>query len=196
MEAALAIELGLRIVVGAALLYAVLVAATHWAVQRRHVQPFGAWPRLVRRVSDPVLDPIERRLVRMGRNPQNAPAWLFGLVVVAGILLIGLTRWTIDAVHRLANADALGTEGIILTLVGWVFGLLMIALIVRVVASWVGVSEYARWMRPVVLLTEWLLGPIRRRMPPLGMVDLSPLVAYFVLIVLRIVVTGLLAAIL
>ncbi|MDQ2671002.1 MAG: YggT family protein, partial [Gemmatimonadota bacterium] len=133
---------------------------------------------------------------RMGRNPQNAPAWLFGLVIVAGILLIGLTRWTIDAVHRLANAEALGTEGIVLTLVGWVFGLMMIALIVRVVASWVGVSEYARWMRPVVLLTEWLLGPIRRRMPPLGMVDLSPLVAYFVLIVLRIVVTGLLAAVL
>jgi uncharacterized protein YggT (Ycf19 family) len=51
-------------------------------------------------------------------------------------------------------------------------------------------------MRPVVFLTEWLLAPVRRRIPPFGMIDLSPLVAYFVLVLLRFVVTRVVAAVL
>jgi YggT family protein len=36
-------------------------------------------------------------------------------------------------------------------------------------------------MRPVVLLTNWIIVPLRRVLPPLGPFDLSPLVAYFLL---------------
>jgi YggT family protein len=49
------------------------------------------------------------------------------------------------------------------------------------VASWLGAFQYSRWMRPVYWLTDWLINPIRRLMPPTGMVDLSPLVALLVL---------------
>lgn len=196
VNVAVAVELAVRVLVVAALAYAVVVGLTHWAVQNRRLQPFGAFPRTVRRISDPVLEPIERRLVRRGRNPQDAPLWLFGLVVVAGLLLITLVRWLIATIWRLAHLSDLGAEALIVTLVGWAFGLMIIALIVRVVSSWFGVSPYASWMRPVVALTEWLLAPIRRRMPPLGMVDLSPLVAYLILVLLRWLVMGLLQAVL
>src|SRR5690606_17710582 len=96
MSVAIATERAVRIIIVGFLAYAVAVAATHWAVQRRHVQPFGAWPRFVRRASDPVLAPIERRLVRMGRSPQDAPLWLLGLVILAGLLLLALVNWLID----------------------------------------------------------------------------------------------------
>ena len=46
-----------RAIVVVALVYASIVALTHWAVRRRKIGPFGAWPRLVRRLSDPVLLP-------------------------------------------------------------------------------------------------------------------------------------------
>lgn len=194
MSGAATADLAVRLLIVAALGYAVVVAVTHWAVQRRHLQPFGGWPRFVRGISDPVLHPIERRLVRAGRNPQDAPVWLLGLVILAGLLLIALTRWVIGTALRMSRLGSLGAEAWVVTLVGWVFGLMMIALIVRVVSTWFGVSPYARWMRPVVLLTEWLLAPIRRRMPPLGMLDLSPIVAYFALVLLRWIVTAALAA--
>ena len=196
MSVAVATELAVRILIVLVLGYALAVAVTHWAVQRRHIGPFGAWPRLIRRTSDPVLDPIERRLVRMGRNPQDAPLWLLGLVIVGGLLLMALVGWVIDTIWRLSRVGSLGPEAWVLTLVGWVFGILIIALIVRVVSTWFGVSPYARWMRPVVFLTEWLLAPVRRRIPPFGMIDLSPLVAYFVLVLLRFVVTRVVAAVL
>ena len=195
MSVAPQVELAVRILIVVLLAYAVAVAATHWAVQRRHVGAFGAWPRFVRRISDPVLAPIERRLVRMGRNPQDAPFWLLGLVILGGLLLMALVGWVSATVWRLSRMGSLGPEGLVLTLIGWLFGLLMIALIVRVVSTWFGVSPYAGWMRPVVFLTEWLLAPIRRRMPPMGMIDLSPLVAYFALVLLRWLVSALVAAV-
>jgi YggT family protein len=34
-------------------------------------------------------------------------------------------------------------------------------------------------------MTEWLVAPIRRVLPPVGMFDLSPLVAWLALTVLR-----------
>lgn len=196
MNIAPAAELAVRLLIVAFLVYAVAVAATQWAVRRRHLQPFGAWPRFIRRVSDPVLEPIERRLVRIGRNPQDAPVWLLGLVILGGLVLIALVGWIFGSISRLGRLGSLGPEAWIMSVVGWIFGLLMIALIVRVISTWFGVSPYARWMRPVVFLTEWLLAPIRRRMPALGMLDLSPLVAYFALVLLRWLVLSLLASLL
>jgi len=48
----------LRGLIAAGFAYASVVAVTHWLVRSKRLQPFGAWPRLVRRLSDPVLQPI------------------------------------------------------------------------------------------------------------------------------------------
>ena len=71
-------------VFGAAALSGV-VAVTNWAVSRGYLQPFGAWPRFVRRASDPLLRPIERKLLGAGGNPQSAPWWLFCIVLFGGL---------------------------------------------------------------------------------------------------------------
>src|SRR5688500_20151205 len=82
-----------RGIVVAALLYASIVALTHWAVRRRKIGPFGPWPRFVRRLSDPVLLPLERRVIRFGGSPQDAPLWLLGIVILGGLLLLSLVNW-------------------------------------------------------------------------------------------------------
>jgi len=66
------------------------------------------------------------------------------------------------------------------------------AVIIRIIASWLGFFRYTKWMRPVYALTDWLIEPLRRVIPPFGMFDLSPLAALFVLWLLRyILVAGL-----
>ena len=72
----------------------------------------------------------------------------------------------------------------------------MLALFVRVIASWLGISPYSAWMRPVMILTNWLIEPIRRILPPMGMIDFCPMVAWLLLWLARghrdgIAVTGL-----
>ena len=165
----------------AVFIYAVVVAATHWAVRSRRLNPFGGWARFVRRISEPVLRPLERRILRAGGSPSDAPLWLLGIALVGGLVLISLMRWAIGFTYELGALAQAGPRDWLIAAVSWVFRILMIALLVRVIGSWFGVSPYAKWMRPFVLLTEWLLEPLRRLLPPFGPLDLSPMVAYLLL---------------
>lgn len=180
-----ALSLATRIIVVVALVYASAVALTHWAVRSRRITPFGRWPRFVRRASDPLLLPLERRVIRAGGSPQDAPLWLVGIVIVGGLLLLSLTQWLTGFAATLAAMAHSGPRAWTHFLVSGLFTILMAALLVRVVSSWFGISPYRPWMRPVMVLTDWILDPIRRVLPPFGMIDFSPLVAWLVLTIVR-----------
>jgi YggT family protein len=179
------LDLVARTLVVVALVYACAVGLTHWAVRRRRITPFGAWPRFVRRASDPVLLPLERRIIRAGGSPQDAPLWLVGLVIAGGLLLLTLVHWLAGFVVTLDYLSASGPRAWVRFVVSTLFSVLMIALFVRVIASWFGVSPYRPWMRLAIGLTDWLIQPIRRILPPFGMIDFSPLVAWLVLTIVR-----------
>jgi YggT family protein len=186
------LDTAVRTFVVITLAYASAVALTHWAVRTRRINPFGAWPRLVRRVSDPVLLRLEKRVIGAGGNPQNAPLWLVGLTIAAGLVLLSLTQWAIGMAAGVAMAVRGGARVWLHLLVSAIFTVLMAALLIRVIASWLGIGPYRRWMRPVVALTSWLIEPIRRVLPPFGPFDLSPMVAWLVLYVMRGFVLGIL----
>lgn len=187
-----ALDTAARVIVVVALVYASIIALTHWAVRRRKVGPFGPWPRLVRRLSDPVLLPLERRVIRFGGSPQDAPLWLLGIVILGGLVLLSLTNWVLEMVGTLGAVAYASPRDWTRLLVSWAFSLIMLAIFVRVIASWFGVSEYRRWLRPLVLVSDWIIQPIRRILPPAGMIDFSPMVAWLVLWVARGFVLGLL----
>lgn len=192
MEVLALLVVGVRAVAIALVASAGVVAATHWAVRRRHLNPFGVWSRTVRRLSDPVLRPIESAVMRRGGNPQDGTLWLVGAAVLAGLLLVLVTRWLLRfafAISQLGSATPMGALRIILTTA---IAVVMTSILIRVVASWIGVSPYSRFMRLVARLNEWIIAPIRRRVPPFGMIDVSPLLAYFALFLLREIVWSLL----
>lgn len=169
-----------------------VVALTHWAVHRGHLEPFSPWPRWVRSWSDWMLRPVTRFLLRSGRNPQDAPLWLLALTVVFGILLLTVTRWLVALGTSLVAVSRGGPVAIVRFAVDLLIGLLMAALIVRVVSSWFGAGRFSKATRWAWRLTDWLINPIRRVMPDTGAIDLSPLVGYLALILLRSLFTALL----
>jgi YggT family protein len=120
----------------------------------------------------------------------DAPLWLLGVVVVAGLLGVSLVGWLRDVVATLTSMRGAGV-GVWIRLVGsnaiW---LVMAAIMVRVIGSWLGLGRSTAWMRPVFGLTDWLIKPIARRLPPMGVLDLSPFVAYLGLLLLRSIVAG------
>jgi YggT family protein len=186
------LDLITRTAIVVALAYASVVALTHWAVRSRRMTPFGVWPRFVRRASDPVLLPLERRILRAGGSPNDAPLWLLGVVIAGGLLLLTLVHWLAGFVVTLRYLAASGPRAWLRFVVSGLFTVVMIALIVRVIASWFGISPYRRWMRVAMALTDWIVDPIRRILPPLGMIDFSPLVAWLVLTLIRSFVLSLL----
>jgi YggT family protein len=178
----------LRFLVLAAAAVATVAALAAMAVHARRIDPFGRTGRRIRRLTDPLLVPIERRLLRARLSPQHAPWWLIGVTIFVGILLLTVVEWVAIEVLTLRAAADAGSRGLLFVVLDWVFGLLSLALIVRVIGSWVGASAYSRWMRPFVLATEWLLAPLRRIIPSFAMFDVTPLVAWFLIQFLRAVV--------
>jgi len=56
-----------------------------------------------------------------------------------------------------------------------------LAILARVLLSWVPVSRDNRLVLFILEITEPILGPIRRVVPPLGGLDLSPMIAWILI---------------
>jgi YggT family protein len=156
-----------------------LAATASWAVRTRRVGPFTSFARLTRRSIDPLFLPAERRVARMGGVPAQAPWWTVGAVVIGGLVLLAILQFFEEQLRQLAVSASAGPRGIVMLVVNWTFMILKVAIMARVISSWVGGNRYSRWWGWSYRLTEWMLAPIRRVMPTFGMIDLSPLVAYF-----------------
>lgn len=168
-----------------------VVFAIDWLVRTRRINPFSSVARFFRKTVQPVIQPIEYRVVRAGGLPSSAPWWALVAVVVTGILVLLGLNFVIGLLQMATGAVLAGPGGLIGLLVSWAFGVLQIALIVRVISSWFRLSEFSGWIRWSVVLTEPILRPIRRFLPNFGMIDISPIVAYFALRFLQVGVLSL-----
>ena len=158
-----------------------VVALTHWLVRRGTLSRFGRWPRLVYGGSGSALRPMEQQLVARGGNPQQAPYWLLGSAVVGGLVLISLAQWLIGYGYAVGSAARSGPRGALAFIVSAACDLLTLALFIRVIGSWFGIGRWTPWMRPFHLATDWLLRPLQRLIPPIGMVDVTPIVAWLII---------------
>ena len=175
----------LRYVVFAAFALSILVALASWLVRTRRVSPFGPLSRALRTVTDPLLRPVETRLVRAGGNPARAGWWLVVGVAVVGVVLVSLGSWLVDTAYHVRAELSRGPRGMLTLLIDGAYAIVVVALAVRVLAGWFGYFRYTKWLRPAYALTDWLVEPIRRLLPPTGALDWSPLVAWLVLLVLH-----------
>lgn len=167
-----------------------VVALLDWAVRTRRISPFNPIARFFRSSVDPLISPIERRVVRAGGLPANAPWWALAAVVLAGVIIISLLRFVQGQMIRLSVLSGRGPAGIYILLVTWTIAVLQIALIVRIISSWFRISPYSVWVRWSFTLTEPILGRLRRIVPPSGMIDFTPLIAYLGLMVLEWILLG------
>ena len=152
-----------------------------WAVRTRKISPFNAVARFCRSTVDPIISPIERRVVRAGGTPASAALWALVAVVIGGILLLTLLDVLRLEVVQSVNAAQRGSAGIFHLLVGWTFTVLKTALLVRVISSWLPISPYSAWVRWSYLLSEPILAPFRRFVPNFGGLDITPIIAYILL---------------
>ncbi|MEO8624043.1 MAG: YggT family protein [bacterium] len=174
--------LGVGIVFGA-------VAVADWAARTRRISPFNGLARFLRGRVDPRLGGIERQVVRAGGHPSATPIWALVAYVVAGALLLAALDIVAGLVRQAISATALGGLGFLFLVVRWTFAFLQFALLIRVISSWFPRAGASRWLRWSYGATEWMLRPLRGLIPSLGMVDITPIVAYFGLQVVEWLVT-------
>jgi YggT family protein len=153
--------------------------------------PFGWTSRTIRRLTDPLISPLRRALVRFGVDPKYAPLVTILITILLGWFLLQLVSTLIftltGVISSLARHAVAPTIGYLL------FGLLgfyTLLIFMRVVFSWVMIGYSNRLMRFLVNTTEPMLAPLRRMVPLIGGFDLSPIVALFILRLLQEAIAG------
>jgi len=119
----------------------------------------------------------------------------WGIVILVVILLGWFVLQLVNTVaSTLVGIIGSAQSGSVFRIIGFILsGLISIYIlfiVIRIVFSWSGLGYKNRLMRFLIDVTEPLLGPLRRIIPPLGWLDISPLVAILILTLFQQAVAG------
>jgi YggT family protein len=147
-----------------------------------NLNPFSKLALLIRQLSDPFVFRMRRGLMGFGIDPKYAPIVVILIAILLGYFALQLADTLAFTIAGFLNSVA---HGAIVSALGYIIygavSLYIVFIFMRIVFSWGMVSYSNRIMRFLVNITEPLLGPLRRIIPPLGMLDISPIVAFLIL---------------
>ncbi|MGI9141449.1 MAG: YggT family protein [Gemmatimonadaceae bacterium] len=158
-----------------------VICLVDWAVRTRRINAFNPIARYFRSTIDPFIAPVEQRVVRAGGSPTAAPWWALVAAVIGGVLLLSLLGFIRNQALIASLAANEGATGVFRLLILWTFAILRLALLVRVLSSWLPINPRSPWLRWSFVLSEPILRPLRQIVPTLGPVDITPIIAYFLL---------------
>ncbi|HZE69826.1 MAG TPA: YggT family protein [Pyrinomonadaceae bacterium] len=177
--------------VKAAIIATIVIMILRFIVIQVDLNPFGWISLTTRRLTDPILAPIRRGLAGFGVNPKYAPLVAILITILIGFFVLQLVSSVANTItgvlFSLQNQEVVAVFGYIL------YGLIdlyMALILIRIIFSWAMVSYSNRVMRVLVNTTEPLLGPLRRLIPPVLMFDISPVVAFLILMLFKAAIAG------
>jgi YggT family protein len=136
------------------------------------------------KITNPLLVPLRRFVPALGKLDTAAIVAAYVLTVIKSIIIFALIGKGLSLFGILAFSLKELLVGVI-----WIY---IIALILMAVISWIG-SSHGNPVSPLVnSLVSPLVNPVRRKLPPVGMFDLSPMVVMLGLYILLIIVNGIL----
>ena len=168
-------------IVVSAIVGIILLIIARVVVNYTDMNPFSRSALTIRQFSDPLVNPVRRILMMYGLDQKLAPFVTILIAILIGWFLLELVGSVVFTARGVITSLQ---RGAILSLTGYLlFGVLAVyslLIVARIILSW-GMSYANRLMRFLVQVTDPILVPFRRLIPPLGMFDISPIVVLFIL---------------
>src|SRR6266576_683498 len=184
------ITLGVTAIIVAGIVLIVL----RMVVNSMDLNPFSWSAVTLRRSTEPVLRPVRATLIGFRLDPKFAPFIAVILIIVAGYLVIQVAGSVLNTVAGIIYAITSRQLGAPVAIVGYLLfgflGLYTLLIFIRIIFSFVGVGYGNPLMRFLYRTTEPLLGPLRRMVPPVGMFEISPIVAFIIVWLCQAAVAG------
>jgi YggT family protein len=156
--------------------------------------PFSWSAVTLRRSTEPILAPTRAMLRGFGLDSKVAPFIAVILIIVAGYMVIQVAGSVLNTIAGIIFAVSSRQLGAPVAIAGYLLfgflGLYILAIFIRIILSFVAVGYGNPLMRFLYLITEPLLAPLRRTIPPVGMFDVSPIVAFIILWLCQAAVAG------
>lgn len=154
-------------------LYLMVVLLRLW-LQLAQADFYNPFSQFIVKATHPVVGPLRRIIPSIGRLDTATLLFAF-IVAIAKIIVLSLISY-----GGLANPVAILVSSVYV-IVGESFRLILYVLIIRAILSWVSQGQ-----NPIEYLmqqlTEPLISPVRKIIPPMGGLDLSPMVVIILLL--------------
>lgn len=183
--------------VAAILMFVIFAMALRLIFTYADPNPFGTMGKFaywLRKKTEPLVRPIAAWLASARFDARIAPFVTMLVACVVGyfvLRLVAAVTMTLDGV--IVSVPA----GQIVAVVGYLLygflALLSLAIFTRIILLWVGIYQN-RFARFLAAVTDWILVPFRRLVPPLGFLDISPMIVLFLIGFLQEAVAGTLIA--
>jgi YggT family protein len=155
------------------------------------LNPFAWASRTIRRLTDGFVTPVRGSMRHVGVDPKFAPLVVILVSILLGYLLLRVAGTILSTIDGVVTGV---TTGSFILVVGFIiYGLIslyILFILIRVIFSWGMVSYRNRVMRFVVDVTEPMLAPLRHMIPTLGGLDITPIVAWLILVFIQVAIAG------
>lgn len=155
------------------------------------INPFNRVVLFVRRLTDPLVAPVRRALAGFGVSQNVAPVITLLIAILMSWFVVRLAETLLNTVAGILGG---AQSGAIVALLGYALygalALYSLLIFIRIIFSWSGAGYSNRVMRFLINATDPLLQPLRRMIPPLGMFDISPIVAFIIIWLFQSAIVG------
>ena len=180
-----AINLFVFYAIATVILVVIALMLARLILNKADLNPFGRPVIMVRRWTDPLVNPVRRPLVQAGLSPNVTPLVVILIAILLGYFATQFIGAVLFTVRGLWLSVLLAKP---IALVGYIiYGVLAmytLMIFMRIILSW-GVSPHNRLLHFLIRATEPVLGPFRRLIPMVGFFDISPIVVLFLLDLLQ-----------
>ena len=149
------------------------IAVLRFLMQTMNVDYYNPISQAVARITQPLVAPLQRVLPRIGRVDISALIVAFLFTLLTLFILVSLSQIEVDVV-TLTVLSLVSVFNLLLTILFW-------ATIGSVIISWVAPGSHHPGPQLIVQLTEPLFAQVRRVLPALGGLDLSPILIFLVI---------------
>lgn len=132
------------------------------------------------KVTSPLLVPLRRVIPGVGGIDVASVVLILLLQMLATTLLVVIKGYAIPNILSLLTWAVLGTIGIIINIY-------FVTILAMIIVSWVAPGSYNPAILLLHQLTEPVMKPFRKIIPPLGGLDLSPIFVFLAINVLQII---------
>lgn len=160
-----------------------LMLMMRFLLQASRADYYNPISQSVVKVTQPVVKPFQGFLRPVGRFDLATLAAAFLIKVVSIILIMQVAGYGMPPIAGIAIAG-------VAALASGILKIYFFALIVMIILSWVAPQASHPGALLVMQLVEPIMAPVRKVIPPLGMIDLSPIVVFIAISLLDSLVVG------
>lgn len=163
-------------------IYAVIVLL-RFLLQTVRADFYNPASQFIVKATNPVLIPLRRIIPGLGGIDVASLILLFALNYIQIVLILLLKYGGIANLGSMAAWAATGMVG--LTLDFYFF-----ALILQIILSWLAPQNHSPVLALLYQVTEPIMAPARKLLPPMGGIDFSPILTFMAIQVLNMVLVG------